>query len=71
MPAVARDGIDPYLMRYLQDMLRQHNPYLQSFLSVNELIEAGHLNPVEVVIGIRSFCIRSRRERSVDSRFHR
>ena len=53
IPEQVRQTVDVNCLRDLENMLRNCNPYVQSFLSVNEMLESGAINPHEVRIGNR------------------
>ena len=53
IPEQVRQTVDVNCLRDLENMLRNCNPYVQSFLCVNEMLESGAINPHEVRIGNR------------------
>ena len=54
MPRNAACDVSAYLIRQLNEMLRQSNPYLQSFLAVHEMVDQGLINPQEVQMAIHA-----------------
>ena len=54
MPRNAACDVSASLIRQLNEMLRQSNPYLQSFLAVHEMVDQGLINPQEVHMAIHA-----------------
>ena len=54
MPGNTALVVSPHLIRQQNEMLRQTNPYLHSFLVVHEMVDQGLINPQEVHMAIHT-----------------
>ena len=54
MPGDTAFVVSPHLIRQQNEMLRQTNPYLQSFLAVHEMVDQGLINSQKVHMAIHT-----------------